>query len=156
VQPGRVLFFSCSRAEQLIESDNIPGRDQDYMIHQLRVNEIFPHNMAAFHTRFRDHALRIMRRYGFDILAMWEAQGQQRTEFVYLLAWPDEATKQDAWTKFMADAEWKEIKRVTREKHGDLIGSIEDRALHLVDYSPQMRRMTTDGNERIDMERGVL
>jgi GH18 family chitinase len=23
--------------------------------------------------RFRDHAMRIMRKYGFDIVAMWEA-----------------------------------------------------------------------------------
>ena len=44
------------------------------MIQQLRVYEIFEHNKAAFHTRFRDHAARIMRsRYGFQIVAMWEA-----------------------------------------------------------------------------------
>ena len=63
------------------------------MIHQLRIYEIFEHNKAAFHARFRDHAVRIMRTYGFHILAMWEARTDQRTEFVYLLVWPDEATK---------------------------------------------------------------
>ena len=42
------------------------------MIHQLRIYEIFDANKAAFHARFRDHAGRIMRKYDFRILAMWE------------------------------------------------------------------------------------
>src|SRR6516225_8576364 len=67
------------------------------MIHQLRIYEIFERNKAAFHARFRDHAARIMRRHGFDIVAMWEARTERRTEFVYLLAWPDEAAKDAAW-----------------------------------------------------------
>jgi len=110
------------------------------MIHQLRIYEIFEHNKSAFHARFRDHAMRIMRKYGFDIVAMWETTNQQRTEFVYLLAWPDEAAKNAAWARFRADAEWKEIKRVTNEKHGDLVGSIEDRVLLLAGYSPSLPR----------------
>lgn len=110
------------------------------MIHQLRIYEIFEHNKAAFHARFRDHAARIMRTYGFDILAMWEAKTNARTEFVYLLEWIDEATMNRAWEDFRADEEWKEIKRVTAAQHGDLVGEIEDRVLVLTTYSPPMLR----------------
>lgn len=106
------------------------------MIHQLRIYEIFDHNKAAFHARFRDHATRIMRRHGFSIVAMWEARTEASTEFVYLLTWPDEAAMRAAWTTFMADVEWKDIKRVTAAEHGDLVGDIEDRTLRLTDYSP--------------------
>jgi heme-degrading monooxygenase HmoA len=106
------------------------------MIHQLRIYELFEHNKAAFHDRFRDHASRIMQTYGFHILAMWETKTDQRTEFVYLLEWADEATMRNAWTQFMADEEWKEIKRVTSAKYGDLVGAIEDRVLIQTDYSP--------------------
>jgi heme-degrading monooxygenase HmoA len=108
------------------------------MIHQLRIYEIFERNKAAFHARFRDHAARIMRRYGFNIVAMWEARAEARTEFVYILAWPDEAAMRAAWANFMADAEWKEIKRVTAAEHGDLVGEIVDRTLRLTDYSPAL------------------
>ena len=108
------------------------------MIHQLRIYEIFEGNKAAFHDRFRDHAARIMRRYGFRILGMWETRTERRTEFVYLLAWPDEATRNAAWTAFMADAEWKEIKRATSARHGDLVGAIEDRVLEPTAYSPPL------------------
>jgi len=41
------------------------------MIHQLRMYEIFEHNKSAFHDRFGNHATRITKTYGFDILAMW-------------------------------------------------------------------------------------
>lgn len=107
------------------------------MIHQLRIYEIFEGNKPAFHARFRDHAARLMRTYGFDIVAMWETTTPRRTEFVYLLAWPDEETKTAAWTAFMADEEWGEIKRMTRAAHGDLVGEIEDRLLITVEYSPR-------------------
>jgi heme-degrading monooxygenase HmoA len=106
------------------------------MIQQLRIYEIFEHNKAAFHERFRDHAARIMRTYGFEIVAMWEAQTGSRTEFVYLLTWPDAATMHSAWDAFKADEEWKEIKRITSAQYGDLVGAIEERVLVPTSYAP--------------------
>ena len=108
------------------------------MIHQLRIYEIFETNKHAFHARFRNHAARIMGRHGFHIIAMWEAKRPERTEFVYILAWPDVATKEAAWAAFMADQEWSEIKRMTAAEHGSLVGGIEDRTMVLTDYSPAL------------------
>ncbi|HKE95647.1 MAG TPA: NIPSNAP family protein [Povalibacter sp.] len=106
-------------------------------IHQLRIYEIFDGNKQAFHDRFRDHAARIMAKYQFSIVAMWESKFDGRTEFVYLLQWPDEATMKARWAEFMADEEWKAIKKQTGAKYGPLVGDIEDRTLHLTDYSPR-------------------
>jgi len=106
------------------------------MIQQLRIYEIFEHNKEAFQARFRDHAMRIMKRYGFEFVALWEATSERGTDFVYLLAWPDLAAKETAWHGFMADEEWKEIKRVTKAAHRDLVGRIEDRVLTPTPYSP--------------------
>ncbi|MBM0108116.1 NIPSNAP family protein [Steroidobacter sp. S1-65] len=106
------------------------------VIHQLRVYEIFENNKQAFHERFRHHAMRIMAKYDFKIVAMWETQLHGRTEFVYLLQWPDQITLQDRWAKFMADKEWAEIKKRTGAQHGKLVGDIEDRIMTVTDYSP--------------------
>ena len=105
-------------------------------VQQLRIYEIFDANKQAFHDRFRDHAMRIMKKYDFEIVAMWEAKNGERTEFVYLLEWPDEATMKDRWAKFMADQEWAAIKKETAAKHGKLVGEIQDRTLNLTAYSP--------------------
>lgn len=99
------------------------------MIQQLRTYEIFEHNKAAFYARFRDHAIGFMKRYGFEIVSMWESSYRGRTEFIYLLTWPDIATKEEAWRRYLSDPEWVEIKRVTKAKHGDLVGEVEDRVL---------------------------
>ncbi len=72
------------------------------------------------------------------VVAMWEARTDHRTEFVYLLAWPDETAKSAAWAEFMADEGWEEIKRVTSVKHGDLVSAIEDRVLVPTGYSPSV------------------
>jgi NIPSNAP protein len=106
------------------------------VVHQLRIYRIFDRNKAAFHARFRDHAMRIMRRYGSELLDMWETRDDGGPLFVYLLRWPDVEAKERAWTAFLADEEWKRIKRETAAAHGDLVGEIVDRTLLRTDYSP--------------------
>ena len=106
------------------------------VIHQLRIYEIFDSNKKAFHDRFRDHAMRIMAKYDFKIVATWESKKDNRTEFVYLLEWPDEETMTDRWEKFLRDPEWIKIKKETGEINGPLVGEIQARTLYLTDYSP--------------------
>ncbi len=111
--------------------------EQQSVIHQLRIYEIFDSNKKAFHDRFRDHAMRIMAKYGFKIVATWESKKDNRTEFVYLLEWPDTETMADRWEKFLRDQEWIKIKKETGEMYGPLVGEIQDRTLYLTDYSPR-------------------
>jgi hypothetical protein len=106
-------------------------------LHQLRIYEVHGGNEQAFHDRFRDHALRIMARHDFNIVATWEATGDDRTEFIYLLEWPDEATMTARWAAFMADPEWAAIKKETGRIHGSFVDGIEDRTLKLTPYSPR-------------------
>lgn len=114
------------------------------VIHQLRIYEIFEGNKQAFHDRFRDHARRIMAKYDFNIVAMWESKTGDRTEFVYLLEWPDKATMTDRWARFMADREWSDIKKKTGAVHGRFVGDIQDRTLELTDYSPRRSLLNRD------------
>jgi NIPSNAP len=111
--------------------------EQQSIIHQLRIYEIFDGNKKAFHDRFRDHAMRLMAKYDFKIVATWESKKDNRTEFVYLLEWPDKETMADRWEKFLRDQEWLRIKKETGEMYGPLVGGIHDRTLYLTDYSPR-------------------
>jgi hypothetical protein len=107
------------------------------VIHQLRIYEMFDNNKKAFHDRFRDHAMRIMAKYDFKIIATWESKKDNRTEFIYLLEWPDKETMADRWEKFLRDQEWIKIKKQTGEMYGPLVGEIQDRTLVPTDYSPR-------------------
>jgi hypothetical protein len=112
------------------------GAEAGEVVHQLRIYELFDDTREAFHERFRDHAQRIMARYDFRIVAMWESRTDERIEFAYLLEWPDEETMKEQWAAFMADQEWSDIKAETSRIHGRFVGEIEDRTLSLTDYSP--------------------
>jgi hypothetical protein len=111
--------------------------EQQKVIHQLRIYEIFDSNKKAFHDRFRDHAMRIMAKYDFKIVATWESKKENRTEFIYLLEWPNKETMTDRWEKFLHDQEWIKIKKETGEINGPLVGEIQDRTLYLTGYSPR-------------------
>jgi hypothetical protein len=132
-----VLIASADASRSLPSPTD--GNEQQAVVYQLRIYEIFESNRQAFHDRFRDHAARIMGKYDFKIVAMWESKTDEGLEFVYLLQWPDEQTMKAQWEKFLADQEWSEIKIRTREEHGVLVGEIEDRVLRLTSYSPNRR-----------------
>ena len=119
------------------QSSLLRAVEQQSVIHQLRIYEIFDSNKKAFHDRFRDHAMRIMAKYDFKIVATWESKRDNRTEFVYLLEWPDRETMADCWEKFLRDQEWINIKKETGEMYGPLVGEIQDRTLYPTDYSPR-------------------
>jgi heme-degrading monooxygenase HmoA len=108
------------------QQDSVSGATPRY---QLRIYELERTNREAFHQRFQQHAHRIMKNYGFNILAMWEAEQNGKLEFVYLLVWKNDAQLKSAWEKFMADEEWKAIKAETAKQHGVFVHHIDDRIL---------------------------
>ena len=129
-----LLIAVTSNAQQNIESP----------IHQLRIYEINPENREVFHVRFRDEAHRIMKKYDFKIVSIWETTFEDKLEYVYLLEWPDEESMKKAWEGFMADQEWKDIKKKTSAKYGSFVYNIEDRPLKIMNYSPNKALQNKD------------
>lgn len=111
-------------------------KTQTSPIFQLRIYEIFENNKKEFHERFKDHAMRIMKKYNFKIISIYESKSDKKTEFVYFLEWPNETTMKKAWEDFRKDQEWIDIKKQYTAKYGDVVGNVEDRVLTKVDYSP--------------------
>ena len=107
-------------------------------IYQLRIYEVSPDKREIFHARFKDHALRIMARYGFEVIALWESTSVVNFEFVYLLRWTDAATMDRQWKAFLADEEWIEIKRQIVQRTGEPVVRVTSRVLDDVGYSPGM------------------
>lgn len=90
-----------------------------------------------------------MKSYGFKIVATWETRNGDRTEFVYMLSWPDEKTMQHSWDLFRADSEWKRIKRDTNIRYGDLVGEIQERILNPVSEDMFVRERSRSRSESI-------
>lgn len=105
-------------------------------IHQLRIYELNSENASFFHERFKVHAQRIMKKYNFNIVAIWQSKSENKLEFIYLLQWKNESEMKSAWSRFMADQEWKDIKAETSKARGVFVNNISERTLFLTDYSP--------------------
>lgn len=106
------------------------------MINQLRLYTINPDLRDEFLARFEKHAARIMRdKYGFNILAMWLSGESARLRFIYLLSWTDNTAMNNSWAEFMADEEWRTIKKQFRETTAEPVLSIEDIVLEAAGFS---------------------
>ncbi len=100
------------------------------MIHQLRIYQVNPNLLAEFDARFKDHAKRIMERYGFRVTSMWYSRVKDRVEFIYILQWDDAAQMQAQWAAFMADQEWEKIKAHSRSTTGEpVVAKLVDQVL---------------------------
>jgi heme-degrading monooxygenase HmoA len=107
-------------------------------VFQLRIYEVSSDRRAQFHERFERHALRIMRRYGFTPVALWESTSVSDFEFIYILQWPDIETMERQWKLFLADPEWIEIKRKMAAEIGEPVQRVTSRVLDDVGYSPAL------------------
>lgn len=105
------------------------------MIYEERVYEIPNPVRKAFHERFENHALRIMKTYGFQIVGCWDEEIGEMQNFVYILAWKDLNARQEAWAKFNSDEDWTKIKKVTTERHGQLVTATRNKILKPTSYS---------------------
>ena len=109
-------------------------------LQQLRIYEINRDNREPFHQRFQDHALRIMKKYGFNIVDMWESDTGEKLQLVYVLDWPDKETMDNAWKAFLADVEWIDIKKRSAAEHGQLVVEAKGQPLVRLSYSPNCKR----------------
>ena len=102
------------------------------MIHQLRIYKLTEQGRTEFRDRFRDHAARIMQRYGFNIVGAWQREDRDNAEFMYMLEWSDEDEMKSGWDNFLADEEWLDIRSSAK-----LVDGIQDQFLHPVSLSSE-------------------
>ncbi len=106
------------------------------MIYEERVYEIPNPVRMAFHERFEKHAMRIMEKYNFEVVGCWDEVIGEMQNFVYILAWKDLNSRQDAWAKFNDDEEWTQIKKESTEIYGQLVAKTQNKILSPTTYSP--------------------
>lgn len=105
-------------------------------MYQLRIYEVNPEKRVAFHERFQNHAMRVMKKYGFNIVALWESVTASKLEFIYILNWPDKETMERQWKAFLADQEWIDIKKKMDLDIGEPVLKATGCVLEAVKYSP--------------------
>ena len=106
------------------------------MIYELRTYTAMPGRMPDLNRRFREHTTKIWERRGWNMVGFWTYRhGGPSDELVYMLAWPDVATRDQAFAEFGQDPEWIEAREAS-ETSGPLVAHIRSDILQPTDYSP--------------------
>ncbi len=115
-----------------------PATRKNERLFELRTYTSTAGNMDDLNARFRNHTIKIFKRYGVDVLGFWvpsdKAKDGENT-LVYLIAHKSEAKRLELAEKFPKDPEWLKVKEES-ERNGKLVEKVESILLKPVDYSP--------------------
>jgi hypothetical protein len=105
------------------------------MIFELRTYTAMPGRLPDLNRRFRDHTTKIWARMGWNMVGFWTYKfGGRSDQLVYMLAWPDMATRDQQFAAFQSDPEWL-ASREASEQNGPLVARISSEILSPTDYS---------------------
>jgi hypothetical protein len=80
-----------------------------YTVDKARVGTgTFNGDITQLHQRFREQEVAIFKKHGAEIVGVWQHLGNPDT-LVWMLAYRDRAHREDVWTKFAADPDWKAL-----------------------------------------------
>jgi hypothetical protein len=99
------------------------------MIHELRVYQAVPGQMAKLQARFRDHLPPIWEKHGIHAIGFWTTLvGESSNQFTYILQWDSLADLERKWTAFLNDRAWHKV-RDEGERDGPIVASISNQIL---------------------------
>ena len=99
------------------------------MIYELRIYRTMPGRLSALLARFETHTLKIWDRLGIRQAGFWTTLvGESSYDLTYMLAWESLAEREQKWGRFMADAEWQQV-RADTESEGPINANVSNQLL---------------------------
>lgn len=81
------------------------------MIHELRVYQAVPGQMAKLQARFRDQLPPIWETHGIHAIGFWTTLvGESSNQLTYILQWESLAALERRWTAFLNDPAWHKVR----------------------------------------------
>jgi uncharacterized protein (DUF1330 family) len=114
---------------------------------EMRIYYAAPGKLNDLHARFRNHTTRLFEKHGMTNIGYWVPVENPESKLIYILAYPDQATRLKAWQGFINDPEWKTA-FAESEKNGKLVSKLESISMTATDYSPVLKARKK-GKERL-------
>lgn len=104
-------------------------------LYEMRTYYAADGKYEELHERFRDYTLRIFAKHGIQSVGYWTPKENTKDVLIYILTYPNEGFRDNAWANFRADPEWQNAVKIT-ELTGKLVDRVESVYLYKTDYSP--------------------
>jgi hypothetical protein len=101
---------------------------------ELRTYTVPEGKFDALHRRFQDHAIRLFKKHGIDVVGFWTPTDRPNT-LMYMLAHPTCDAAARHWKEFFDDPEWISA-RDASERNGTLVSKVEKVFMTPTPYSP--------------------
>src|SRR5262245_30245323 len=112
--------------------------EKDTRMFEMRIYYAAPGKLDALHARFRDHTVKLFEMHGMTNIGYWVPADNPDHKLIYVLAFPDRAARDKAFTNFGTDPAWQKAYKES-EKDGKLVTKIENVFLTATDYSPTVK-----------------
>lgn len=131
---GRTLLaiiFAISLMAATVRAEEKPNR-----LFEMRIYTTHPGKLDDLHKRFREHTNRLFTKHGMDLIGYWvPTDGDEaKNTVIYILAYPDLASREKSWQSFLDDPEWKAAFAKSHE-NGPIVMKVESKFMNPTDYS---------------------
>jgi hypothetical protein len=124
-------------AAALVASLN-PGHAAESRVFEMRTYYAAPDKLDALHTRFRDHACRLLARHGMTQIGYFVPVENPENKLIWFLAFSSREERDAKWKEFFADQDWKKAYKES-EVNGKLVAKMESRFLSATDFSSEVK-----------------
>ena len=111
------------------------GEKPDTRLYELRTYHALPGRLDNLLARFRDHTTKLFEKHGMTNVGYWVPVDNKDNLLIYLLSYPDRASRDASWKAFIGDEEWKKVASAS-EKDGKIVGKIDQVFLSATPFSP--------------------
>lgn len=98
--------------------------------------------------RFRDHTLRLFARHGITNVAYFLPTDQNNNSLTFILAYPDQASRDVRWNNFANDPEWQAAAKQS-EANGKLVARVDQTFMTMVPELSREIKKSKGKQERI-------
>ena len=116
------------------------GQKTDTRYFELRTYHCNENKRPDLIRRFQDHTLRLLERHGITNVAYFIPVAPSNNSLTFILAYPDEASRDVRWNNFINDPEWKEAAK-NSEANGKLVARVDQTFMHIAqELSSQIKK----------------
>jgi pimeloyl-ACP methyl ester carboxylesterase len=115
----------------------------DTLCYEMRIYTAHKGKLNDLMRRFRNHTTQLFEKNGMTNAGYWTPLDNGDEKLYYVVSYPNRASRELSWKKFMADTTWQRVQKAS-EVNGKLVEKVESIFLKTTDFSPN--NLKSNGN----------
>lgn len=124
---------------------------QDTRYYEMRTYTAHEGKRNDLVKRFQDHTLNLFEKNGIENIAYFIPTDESNNTLTFILAYPDQASRDVLWNKFANDPEWKAAAKAS-EANGPLVAKVDQVFMEIAtELSPEIIRWKNEGKRVFEL-----